>query len=176
MKTMLKSLVIAIFFVGLVSTSYAQKAATAPASAEILQDLTIVLNGTLNAINFGRVSSTTPGPVVLDANNAANNINTGTVTNVARFDLGGADGGVTVFYDPSVLLTSGGGLTIPMSTQVIGNAVETNRATATPVASGSTVTLASNVYYLWVGGALPALTNQGIGTYSGTFNISAEYN
>ena len=94
MKTILKSLVIAIFFVGLVSTSYAQKAATAPASAEILQDLTITLDGTLNAINFGRVSSTTPGAIVLDANTAASNVNTGTVTNVAQFDLGGANGGV----------------------------------------------------------------------------------
>jgi hypothetical protein len=176
MKTILKSLVIAIFFVGLVSTSYAQKAATAPASAEILQDLTITLDGTLNAINFGRVSSTTPGAIVLDANTAASNVNTGTVTNVALFELGGANGGVTVFYDPTVTLTSGGGLTIVMTPEVIGDAVETNRATAIPVASGSTVTLADNAFFIWVGGALPALTAQGVGTYSGTFNISAEYN
>jgi hypothetical protein len=176
MKTILKSLVIAIFFVGVASTSYAQKAATAPASAEILQDLVISLDGTLNAINFGRVSSTTPGAVVLKANSAAANINTGTVTNVAQFDLGGADGGVTVFYDPTVTLTSGGGLTITMTPEVIGSAVEANRATAVPVASGSTVTLVTNAYFLWVGGSLPALTNQGVGTYSGTFNISAEYN
>ena len=176
MKTILKSLVIAIFFVGLVSTSYAQKAATAPATAEILQDLTIVLDGTLNAINFGRVSSTTPGPVVLDANNAADNVNTGSVTNVAQFNLGGANGPVTVFYDPTVTLGDGGGNSIIVTTEVIGNAVVTNRATATPLLSGNTVTLAANVFYLWIGGSFPALTNQVTGTYSGTFNISAEYN
>jgi hypothetical protein len=176
MKTILKSLIIATFFVALAGTSYAQKAATAPASAEILQDLVITLDGTLNAINFGRVSSTTPGAIVLDANSAASNINTGTVTNVAQFDLGGADGGVTVFYDPTVTLTSGGGNTIPMTTEVVGSAIEANRASAVPVASGSTVTLVTNAFFLWVGGSLPALTNQVVGVYSGTFNISAEYN
>jgi hypothetical protein len=175
MKTMLKSLVIAIFFVGLVSTSYAQKAVTAPASAEILQDLVITLDGTLSAINFGRVSSTTPGPVVLAPQSAAANANTGSVTNVARFNFVGADGGVTVFYDPTVTLTSGSN-TMTMTTSIIGDAVQANRATAGPVASGSTVTLVSNEYFIWVGGSLPALTAQALGTYVGTFNLSAEYN
>jgi len=175
MKTILKSLVIAIFFVGVASTSYAQKAATAPASAEILQDLVITLDGTLNAINFGRVSSTTPGSVVLDANTAANNINTGTVTNVAQFGLAGANGGVSVFYDPTVTLTSGAN-TMTMTTQVVGNASAANRAIAVPVPSSSTVTLAANAFVLWIGGSIPALAAQAVGTYTGTFNISAEYN
>lgn len=175
MKTILKSLVIAIFFVGLVSTSYAQKAATAPASAEILQDLIIALDGTLNSINFGRVSSTTPGNIVLDANTAANNINTGTATNVAQFNLSGASGPVTVFYDPTVVLSSGLN-TMTVTTQVVGNALAANRAAAVPVASSSTVTLASNAFFLWIGGSIPALTAQPTGTYAGTFNISAEYN
>lgn len=175
MKTILKSLIIATFFVALAGTSYAQKAATAPASAEILQDLTLVLDGALNAINFGRISSTTPGAIVLSANNAANNINTGSVTNVAQFNLGGANGGVTVFYDPTVTLTSGSDI-MTVTTQVVGNASAANRATAGAVASGSTVTLVSNAFFLWVGGSIPALTNQVVGTYVGTFNVSAEYN
>jgi hypothetical protein len=175
MKTILKSLIIATFFVALAGTSYAQKAATAPASAEILQDLVISLDGTLNAINFGRVSSTTPGAIVLDANTAANNVNTGTVTNVAQFNLAGANGGVSVFYDPTVTLTSGAN-TLTVTTQVVGDASAANRATAVPVASSSTVTLAANAYSLWIGGTIPALTAQAVGTYTGTFNISAEYN
>lgn len=175
MKTILKSLIIATFFVALAGTSYGQKAATAPASAEILQDLTLVLDGALNTINFGRISSTTPGAIVLNANSEANNINTGSVTNVAQFNLGGANGGVTVFYDPTVTLTSGSA-NMTVTTQVVGNASAANRQTAGTVASGSTVTLVSNAFFLWVGGSLPALTNQAVGTYVGTFNVSAEYN
>lgn len=176
MKTILKSLIIATFFVALAGTSFAQKAATAPATAEILQDLVITLDGTLNSINFGRVSSTTPGPVVLDANTANDNVNTGSVTNVAQFNLSGANGPVSIFYDPTVSLSDGGGNSITVTTEVIGNPIVTNRASAIPVLSGSTVNLALNVFYLWIGGSFPALTNQVTGTYSGTFNISAEYN
>jgi hypothetical protein len=51
-----------------------------------------------------------------------------------------------------------------------------NRGSAIGIASGSTVTLVGNDYYLWIGGSLPALAGQETGNYTGTFNISAEYN
>ena len=175
MKTTVKSLVLAFFLVGLSQVAFAQKAATATATAEILQDLTITLDGTLNAINFGRVSSSTPGIIRLDPNADANNLNTGSVTNVARFDLAGANGGATVFYDANVTMTSGPD-NIVMTPLVVGNASTANRAIAAAVASGSTVTLASNAFFLWIGGTLPQLTAQPVGTYIGTFNISVEYN
>lgn len=175
MKTTVKILALAFFMVGLSQVASAQKASSATATAEILQDLTITLDGTLNAINFGRVSSTTPGIIRLDANTDANNLNTGSVTNVARFDLAGANGGATVFYDATVTMTSGPDNFV-MTPQVVGNASTANRAIATAVASGSTVTLASNAYFLWIGGTIPQLTAQPVGTYIGTFNISVEYN
>jgi hypothetical protein len=112
----------------------------------------------------------------LDANTANDNVNTGSVTNVAQFNLSGANGPVSIFYDPTVNLSDGGGNSITVTTEVIGNPIVTNRASAIPVLSGSTVNLALNVFYLWIGGSFPALTNQVTGTYSGTFNISAEYN
>lgn len=175
MKTTVKSLVLAFFLVGLSQVAFAQKAATATATAEILQDLTITLDGTLNAINFGRVSASTPGIIRVDPNSNANDVNTGSVTNVARFDLSGANGGVSVFYDATVTMTSGPD-NVVMTPLVVGNVSTANRAIATPVASGSTVTLASNAFFLWIGGTIPQLTAQPVGTYIGTFNISAEYN
>lgn len=175
MKTTVKILALAFFMVGLSQVASAQKASSATATAEILQDLTITLDGTLNAINFGRVSSSTPGIIRLDPNTSANDANTGSVTNVARFDLSGANGGVTVFYDASVTMTAGANNFV-MTPLVVGNVSTANRAIAAPVASGSTVTLASNAFFLWVGGTIPQLTSQPVGTYIGTFNISAEYN
>lgn len=175
MKNTIKTLVMAFFIVGLANVAVAQKTATADATAEILQDLEINLDGTLGSINFGRVSSTTPGDVILDANDPANNQNTGSITNVARFQLVGANGGVTVFYDNEVTMTSGPN-NLLLTTQVVGDAQAGNRASAVPIATGTTVTLVENEYYLWIGGTLPSLTAQPVGEYEGTFNISAEYN
>jgi hypothetical protein len=176
MKTILKSLAMAALFVGLGSTAYAQKATTAPASAEILADLTITLDGTQSAIDFGTISASTPAAIVLDANGTSN-ANTGTVTNVARFDLAGADAEVTVSYDATVTLTEPvSSETMVMTPEVVGAATSGAQASATAVASASTVTLASNVYFLWVGGTIPQLATQEVGTYTGVFNINVEYN
>lgn len=175
MKTTVKILALAFFMVGLSQVASAQKATTAPATANILQDLTITLDGALNAINFGRVSATTPGAVRLDPNATSANQNTGSVTNVARFNLVGANGPVTIEYDATVTMNFEGN-SMTMTPLVVGDALGTNRATAVAVASGSTVTLASNAFFLWVGGTIPALNNQAAGVYTGTFNINAEYN
>lgn len=177
MKTILKSVLTLGLVVGLGFAANAQKTATAPASATVLADLTITLDATQNEIDFGNLSATTPGAIVLDANGITN-ANTGSVTNVARFDLGGANSAVTVSYDPIVTLsnTDPTPATMTMSPEVVGSAASANQETATAVASGSTVTLVANEYFLWVGGTIPVLTNQATGTYAGIFNISIEYN
>jgi hypothetical protein len=177
MKTILKSVLTLALASGLVLAAQAQKASTAQASATILADLTIDLDVTQNAIAFGNLSANTPGNVVLDANGASN-LNTGSVTNVARFDLAGADASVTVSYDPTVTLTitGGGTATMVMTPQVVGDALSTNQSGALAVASGSQVTLSSGLYFLWVGGTIPQLNNQTTGSYEGTFNINVEYN
>ncbi|MFN3761280.1 MAG: DUF4402 domain-containing protein [Algoriphagus aquaeductus] len=177
MKTILKSVLTLALASGLVLAAQAQKASTAQASATILADLTIDLDVTQNAIAFGNLSANTPGNVVLDANGTSN-LNTGSVTNVARFDLAGADASVTVSYDPTVTLTitGGGTATMVMTPQVVGDALSTNQSGALAVASGSQVTLSSGLYFLWVGGTIPQLNNQTTGSYEGTFNINVEYN
>ncbi|MDO9552166.1 DUF4402 domain-containing protein [Rhodonellum sp.] len=178
MKTILKSLMMAAFFAGLGSTAYAQKTATAPASATILADLTIELDVTQNAIAFGTLSATTPGDIVLDANGESN-ANTGTQTNVARFDLGGANTEVTVTYDATVTLTetADGVATMTMTPQVVGAETDAEQETAGLVASATTVTLVDNAFFLWVGGTIPRfVTAQTVGLYTGLFNIEVEYN
>lgn len=186
MKTIFKSILTLGMVAGLGLAANAQKTASATASAEVLANLTITLDGTQDEIAFGTLSASTTGAVVLDANGSTN-ANTGTVVNVARFNLAGAAASVTVSYDATVTLSNGGSTpaTMTMTPEVVGAALSTAQAAATAVASGSQVTLADNpdttpafdpVYFLWVGGTIPALTGQATGTYTGTFNIDVEYN
>ncbi|MDP2042159.1 MAG: DUF4402 domain-containing protein [Algoriphagus sp.] len=177
MKTILKSVLTLGLVAGLGFAANAQKAATADASATVLADLTITLDVTQDEIAFGNLSANTPGAIVLDANGITNS-NTGSVTNVARFDLGGANSAVTVSYDATVTLSNTDitPATMTMTPEVVGSAAATNQETATAVASGTTVTLVANEYFLWVGGTIPALLGQATGTYTGIFNIEVEYN
>jgi hypothetical protein len=176
MKTTIKSILTLALVMGLGIMAHAQKTLSAPASATILADLTIILAGDQGEIAFGNLSATTPAPVVLDANGTTN-ANTGTGTNVARFELAGADNQVTVSYDATVTLTNGNQADdMTMTPEVVGAPVNTAQATATAVGIGSQVTLVSAAYFLWVGGTIPILAGQATGTYSGTFNIDVEYN
>lgn len=177
MKKIFKSVLTLGLVAGLGFAANAQKTATATASATILADLSITLDVTQDEIAFGNVSASTPGAIVLDAN-GTDNANTGSVTNVARFDLAGADVSVTVIYDATVTLTNSEPTaeTLTMTPEVVGDADSAEQAGAASVPSNDQVTLVDNAYFLWVGGTIPALTNQATGTYSGTFNISVEYN
>lgn len=188
MKKIFKSVLTLGLVAGLGFAANAQQTASAPSSAVILTDLTIALEAG-SSINFGNVSATTPGTIILDANEVTNS-NTGTTTGVARFNITGEDGAnITVDYDATVNLIVDtvvdpgdptAGETIVMTPEVVGDADLDNQSTATSIASATTVEIgdASNVglFYIWVGGSLPQLTGKGTGTYSGTFNISVEYN
>jgi hypothetical protein len=177
MKITIKSVLTIALVMGLGFMANAQKTSSAPASATVLADLTIALDGTQNEIAFGTLSANSPAAVVLDAKGTAN-ANTGSVTNVARFDLGGASSAVTVSYDATVTLSNTDltPATMTMTPEVVGAALAANQATATAVTSSSQVTLASGLYFLWVGGSISQLTTQATGIYSGTFNIDVEYN
>ncbi|WP_187176412.1 DUF4402 domain-containing protein [Algoriphagus sp. AK58] len=186
MKTILKSVLTLGLAAGLGLAANAQKTATAPASATILADLTITLDGTQDEIAFGNISASTPGAIVLDAN-GTDNANTGTITNVARFDLAGAAASVTVSYSATVELANGDPTpaTMIMTPEVVGAAVSTAQSGALPVPNNSTITLVDNpdttpavdpIYFIWVGGTIPALSGQATGLYTGVFNISVEYN
>jgi hypothetical protein len=177
MKTTLKSILTLALVMGLGIMAHAQKTLTARASATILADLTITLDATQNEIAFGNLSASTPGMVTLDANGTTGNANTGSVTDVARFNLAGADNQVTVSYDATVTLTNGTQANdMTMTPEVVGAALVAGQGSAAAVPNNTQVTLALGVYYLWVGGTIPKLASQATGTYSGTFNIDVEYN
>lgn len=180
MKTILKSVLTLTLAAGLGIAANAQKATFAPASATVLANLTITLDGAQNEIAFGNLSALTPGLIVLDANGTTN-ANTGTLTKVARFDLAGANAPVTITYDAEVILTkTGEGVqpTMTMTPEVVGAALSTNQTGALEVLSAASRTLAEGVYFLWVGGTIPRFetTAQASGVYSGQFDIAVEYN
>jgi hypothetical protein len=177
MKTMIKSTLALILTIGLSFAAQAQKFTSAPASATVLADLTINLDGTQNEIAFGNLSANTSGAVVLDANGTSN-ANTGTTTNVARFNLTGADAEVTVSYDATVTLSNEDltPATMTMTPQVVGDADDTNQANAVAISNESTIDIVDGEFYIWIGGTIPALVNQATGTYTGTFKIDVEYN
>jgi hypothetical protein len=176
MKTIFKSVLALGLVAGFTFAANAQKTANAPASANILADLTIALDAGQDEIAFGNVSANTPAGVVLDAN-GVNNDNTGTVTNVARFNLGGADVSISVYYDATVNLTDAvSNEVIVMTPEVVGDADVANQETAAAIANTGTVSLVSGAFHIWVGGTLPTMVNQTPGSYTGTFNISVEYN
>jgi hypothetical protein len=176
MKTTIKSILTLTFVMGLGIMAHAQKTATAPASATVLADLTIALESGSD-IAFGTLSASTPGIVTLDANGTTGNANTGSVTDVARFNLAGANNAVTVQYDANVTLTEPvGPTTMIMTPEVVGAALVAGQGSAAAVLNNTQVTLALGVYYLWVGGTIPQLASQATGVYLGTFNINVEYN
>ena len=176
MKTIFKSVLALGLVAGLTFAANAQKTANAPASANILADLTIALDAGQDEIAFGNVSANTPAGVVLDAN-GVNNDNTGTVTNVARFNLGGASTAISVYYDATVDLTDAvSSEVIVMTPEVVGAATVAAQGTAAAIANAGTVSLVSGAFHIWVGGSLPTMVNQTPGSYAGTFNISVEYN
>jgi hypothetical protein len=189
MKTIFKSVLTLGLVAGLGFAANAQVAATSPASATILSELTIARTGD---INFGTIANSTATGVVLDANGVTN-VNTGTDRSVARFNVDGSAGAeITVVYDATVDLISANPVIlgaptsdeiIVMAPEVVGSSDVDDQQGASAIANaGAAVTIgtvdaAAGKYYIWVGGSLASsLSPYAPGTYAGEFNISVEYN
>jgi hypothetical protein len=190
MKTIFKSVLTLGLVAGLGFAANAQVAATSPASATILSELTIARTGD---INFGVISNTSGAGVVLDANGVTN-VNTGNDRSVARFDVTGDNGAsITVNYDPTVDLVFTGTLAtlgspvaseiIVMTPEVVGTSIgitTADQAVANTISQAGTVAIGtggvSGQYYIWVGGSLATSGPYAAGDYDGTFNINVEYN
>jgi hypothetical protein len=189
MKKNFKSLLTIALVVGLGYAANAQQTTNASSSASILTSLEIKLE-TGTSIDFGNISANTPAAVKLDPNGLTNE-NTGTSTNVARFNITGADGAeMSVDYDATVQLILES-VTVPaeateseklvMTSAVVGSADPENQAGAIGILKEGVVVIGDvdNVgqFYIWVGGTIPQLTGlNNTGIYKGTFNINVEYN
>jgi hypothetical protein len=165
--------------------TFAQQTAVSPARAEVLSELIIVLEDNTE-IDFGTLSATTVGDVILNPRSLADNQNVNPVnSNVAQFNVtGNASTGITFTYDPTVELQrdlSGGGdpASMTVTPTVVGAGTLAGQATAVDIPSNATNVAALTVdgtFFIWVGGVIPALSNQPTGTYEGEFTISVAYN
>jgi len=182
MNNKLKISLILLFFAS-TAISYGQttQALTAPSKAEIFDELKIELDPANNEIDFGRLPTTTSGIVRLDPNSFSRNIVANpTTTKVAQFDISGQPGaGITVTYDDKVELVNGAEIMV-MTSLVVGAGANTEKETAIEFIdpTGTNVSLSDpdGRFFIWVGGTIEQYTNQAVGDYEGTFNISIAYN
>lgn len=152
--------VLALTF-GATAAQAAQTSATA--RARVLRALTIQNNN--RPLDFGAiVAAATPGTVTISTAGArtacAGGISCSSTVSAAQFDITGtATEVVTIDADASVNLVSGA-----------------NNMTATLVESALTATLdATGAAAFSVGGTLSVGANQAEGVYTGTFNVTANY-
>ena len=85
---------------------------------------------------------------------------------------------VTITYTPSVQLVHNGqgGSSIDFVPNVVGATGLTMQQAASPLPSGSSLTLGSQGhFYFWLGGSVYVPPGQAPGTYTGVFNITIGY-
>ncbi|HEY0447354.1 MAG TPA: DUF4402 domain-containing protein [Allosphingosinicella sp.] len=152
----------AVLAVTLGSTSAQAATASATARARVLRALTLANNN--RPLEFGAVVATgSAGNVVISAagtRTCDTTISCSGTVSAAQFDLTGTASEVVVIdAAASVTLTSG-----------------TNSMTASLQESAATVTLSgTGTGAFSVGGTLAVAANQAEGVYTGTFNVTADY-
>lgn len=140
--------------------------ASANATATVMQSIAITKNADLA---FGAFSPSTGGTVVMGTNNSRSG--TGAVVlsssdagNRAQFTVTGTSGATY-----AITLPSNGTVTIASG----GNTMAVNSFTSNPSGTG---TLTGGTEVVYVGGTLTVGNAQASGSYTGTFNVSVEYN
>tara|TARA_R110000824_G_scaffold400836_2_gene609500 strand:- start:578 stop:1069 length:492 start_codon:yes stop_codon:yes gene_type:complete len=163
MNKFMKAALASSVLVASVMSANAANAATASATARanILQQVTVASDG--SDLDFGTIVSGAAASTV-SVSGGGRSCGAGIVCSgafsAAGFDVTGTDGEtVSVASDPSVTLNSG-----------------TNSMTASIVSSVSTMALTGGVGSFNVGGLLNVGANQADGAYTGTFNVTVNYN
>ena len=169
MKNMKKIFVLIILFSGIMASSFAQVTIPASATAKIVTPITI--NKILD-MSFGNiaVNPTAPGgTVTLPASSPATRTFTGgisfpTVTDVvqaAKFTVNGeGTSAYSIAIPGTITITSG-----------------SNNMTIVPVSNPSgSGALVGGTQDIYVGGTLTVGATQPVGVYTGTFNLTVNYN
>jgi Domain of unknown function (DUF4402) len=169
-RLIMKKLMLTIAMVlGTFGMSFAQNNANqnVTINAAVIQALTLSVNTA--TLNLGTmVAGTTPTAV-------------DPTTSPIQFTLTGNGGSVIHVSYAAVTLSGPSASTMTFTPNVTGDPSSSNQASATAVASGSTVTLSganysSQNYYFWLGGGVGSLpSNQTPGAYSGTFTLNVTY-
>ncbi|MCB2057904.1 MAG: DUF4402 domain-containing protein [Novosphingobium sp.] len=167
---MRNSLRIATVGAALAAASFATSAnaaatATATATAEVLQTLTLTAD---SALDFGQIAANTGGTVTVNANSTVSS--TGTLISTGTR----APAGFTVTGTPDAMV----GVTLPSSAATLSDGaghsmtVDTWNSNPNGAFQLNATTGASTFE---VGGTLHVASGQTPGTYSGTFDVSVEY-
>ena len=175
----IKISVLALFIVAGYTMQATAQSAEATASATIVEELTIEKAAGTD-IRFGNLSATTPSAVInspIVTNNQ--NVAPRAETDLARFDVKGADEAKIIFtYSLSVDMISGSN-SITMTPLVYGSTGSFGALAAGNAignASGEVELSEDGEFTVWVGGSLPVLDGQTPGEYTGTFSIQVAYN
>jgi len=168
MKKIVKFLAIATVMLGFSSGIFAQTTASASASAVIIAPLSITQSANLH---FGVIwRGTTAGVVTVTPANARSSIGGVTLSGLSPANTAAE---FTITGEPTKAIT----ITLPTTDVTITdgtNNMIVNNFQSTPAAGTYTLTGASTT--LNVGADLNVGANQPSGTYTGTFNVSVNYN
>lgn len=165
-----------LFTISLVLVSFISFAQTTSVDGTLNSSATVLSNLSFaqgSALSFGNVPATNDQVIV----NPNGNTNASTGATVGRMDLNAAANTAVTFSFPTSLTLTDGSNPLTVNLAVYGATETSPSSYGTALTSGDVKTTdASGNYYLFVGGTLPALTNQATGTYSGTATFTVAYN
>lgn len=171
MKKSIKFLAITFVMFGLGITAMAQTVGTANAAAVIIEPITITKNSDLN---FGTIMRGTAASTIVVTTAGARSVGSGDailsalapVAAAASFTIDGSDGASYAVTIPSanINITSG------------ANTMSVGTWSSNPVAPISGTFPAGSGVTLLIGATLNVGAAQASGSYTGTFNISVDYN
>ncbi len=164
-----------IMFPAAVAMAQQQKSAASPpitVQADLVQGLSVTPSAGsdgLGNINLGVATQST----------RASNVNPNSSPSAGLMTINGEPTmNVTISYTPSVQLVHNGqgGTSINFVPNVVGATGLTMQQAASPLPSGSSLTLGSQGhFYFWLGGSVYVPPGQAPGTYTGVFNITIGY-
>lgn len=173
---------VALATFGYTSAASAATTATANARAEILSTLAVTIDGTDDTLDFGQISplpamvaNTTVVVTPANSRTCGTNITCGGTTRVPLFHVTGLAGSQVTITVPTttVQLTNSGTIPTGMSAVMDLTALTTDAASNQVTLAG---TGAGGTAPFKVGGTLTVKPTQAPGVYTGTFNVSVQYN
>lgn len=129
-------------------------------------------------VSFGNISGTTTGEVFLDPKGSESSYVGATATAGKIIIAGDNNQSIRIGWPSTITLDDGGENDMTLTIAVSGSGSD-NQATSSDLTAENgftTVNLVLSNFYIWIGGSLGVLENQPAGTYTGTADITVEYN
>lgn len=158
-------LILSLAVLGLTSVSAFAATGTANATATVITPITITKTADLR---FGKFAASTGGTVVMSTASARSA--TGAVV-LSTVDAGGA-ASFSIGGDANATYA----ITLPSSATISSGGNDMTVGTFTSNPSGTGTLSGAGAQTLLVGGTLTVSNAQAVGSYTGTFDVSVEYN